>query len=144
MKRIFTSVAAFCALSFSLFAHPHNGQMDDQYQSSSSAPARMTTPSKWQQCLIDKEDWIEGGAERRYLSSSLSPVYATEGLILQIQSNENNIRRRRVNPEYNSGYTLFFRYRGVSDNDLTAQYHYLRNNGSGSQNGTPSCFRFNG
>lgn len=140
MKRIFTSAATFCALSFSLFAHPHNGQMDDQYQSSSSAPARMTTPHKWQQCLIDKEGWIEGGAEWLYLSSSLSPVYSQERLILansvvpqpQQEILIGTVREQRINPEYNSGFTLFFRYRGVSDNDLTLHYHYLRNNGSGS------------
>lgn len=146
MKRILTSATTFCALSFSLFAHPQNGQRDDQYQSTTSASAHMTTPHKWQQCLIDKEGWIEGGAEWLFLSSSLSPVF-TSGISLTLGDNSipvaalsstagfDSIEQGRVDPDFNSGYALFFRYRGhSSDNDLSVHYHYLRNNGDGKIN----------
>lgn len=150
MKRVLTSAAAFCALSFSVFAYPHNG-MDDQYQSNSNAAARITTPHKWQQCMIDKEGWIEGGAEWLYLTSSLSPIF-TQGATLTLDTTRNNtpinvpnasfnsaggfssVEQGRINPEYNSGLALFFRYRGCSDNDLSLRYDYLRNNGDGSLN----------
>lgn len=137
MKQILTSAAAFCAISFSVFAYSQNG-MDDQYKSSSNTPANMTTPHKWQQCMIDKEGWVEMGAEWFYLTSSLSPLYTVESLPSQRTNTGNTdvdiVDRRiaRIKPDYNSGFSVFMRYRNCSDNDLLFKYSYLRNNGIGS------------
>ena len=88
--------------------------------------------------MLDKEGWIEGGAEWLFLSSNLTPLFTQEQFLIA----DNNVPlrnvdtfvndRKYVNPSYNSGFSLFFRYRASTDNDLTVNYSYLRNNGTGS------------
>lgn len=134
-KIIFSSVLIGCISTFSLFAQSHPGQMDNQSQVDQP---KMTTADKWQQSMINKEGWIELGAEWLYLSSNLTPTFVVESINFSIMNATNanliatNPVVQSINPEYNSGFSAFFRYRGVSDNDLTFNYSYLRNNGKGT------------
>lgn len=94
----------------------------------------------WRQVLMDKEGWIEGGAEFLYMSSTLTPTFAGEqdlinalipvNAAIPVQSR----RSESIDPEYNAGFNLFLRYRPPTNNDLGLYYSYLHNDGDGNLN----------
>lgn len=136
MRKILTCALVFCGLGVSLFAHKYQDRNRDV-----SPEVQITTPQPWQQEIINKEGWIEFGSEWLYVSSSLTPTFTLEqkNLVISIPDDSTIIREqpssnRSVNPRYNSGFSVFLRYRAPSDNDMTWNYTYLRNNGDGSFN----------
>lgn len=109
---------------FLVHAHPHDGNnvKNDDF---------VTTSQKWQECMINKEGWIEGGAEWLYMTSDVSPLFTSVSTLAQGDSSLPRVREKSLNPEFNSGFACFLRYRPMTDNDLTLKYSYIHNKGDG-------------
>ena len=85
--------------------------------------------------LMDKEGWIELGADLLIMTSSLTTTFSNETIILSpIPPNvvfPAKQKTESINPDYNLGVEVDLRYRAPTNNDVGIYYHYIRSNGDG-------------
>lgn len=135
--KLILAAAVFASIGVNA-AMKDNGSLDQR----SGVDGKYSSPSdqNWQQLLMQKEGWIEGGVEILVMTSTIRSVYSDEQSIVNAilppppapQIFLTKRTESSMTPDYNVGFAADLRYRAPGDNDVGAYYKYIRNNGGGS------------